>query len=400
MNIFGNSKKNNEYYKIFIAVFLAIVSSILIYFLISNINVVIKFISKIITILMPVIVGIIFAFFFNPIISKLEILFNRNNKINKKNKLGRILGIICTYVTFILLIVLFLRFLVPNLLNSITIMINNFPSYLDRFSKWLFDLCERYNITPTFIEEYVSDINSIIRKIVVPNIDIIINNLAAGISGVIKWFINFIISIIISVYLIYDKEIYGKGLNNILKVYCSKKVYNKIIKIAKDLYKVFGGFMVAKLLDSLIIGIITFVFLVIFRFPYYLLIAFVIGITNIIPFFGPFIGAVPCTILLLMINPTKAFEFIILILLIQQFDGNILGPKLIGDKIGMKSFWVLFSIILFGGLFGVWGMIFAVPIFACIYEAIKDDVQSKLKKNNNKEIVKDTKKIVNKKRTA
>ena len=395
MKLFNSNSKNSDYYKIFIAVFLAIVSSILVYFLIDNFNTVIKFFSRIISILMPVIIGIVFAFFFNPIVTRLEKLFNKKKKIKEKNKLGRILGILCTYVTFIFLIVLFLKFLVPNLLNSITIMINNFPSYLDRFSKWVIDLCERYNITPTFIEEYVSDINSIIRKIVVPNIDIIINNLAAGISGVIKWFINFIISIIISVYLIYDKEIYGKGLNNILKVYCSKKVYNKIVKIAKDLYKVLGGFMVAKLLDSLIIGIITFVFLVIFKFPYYLLIAFVIGITNIIPFFGPFIGAVPCTILLLMINPTKAFEFIILIVLIQQFDGNILGPKLIGDKIGMKSFWVLFSIILFGGLFGVWGMIFAVPIFACIYEAIKDDVESKLKKVINK----DTKSI-NKKRTV
>jgi len=382
MKLFSNSNKNSEYYKIFVAVFLAIVSSILVYFLIDNINTVIGFISKIISILMPVIIGIVFAFFFNPIVSKLERLFNKKIEIKKKNKLGRILGILCTYVIFIFLIILFLKFLVPNLLNSITIMINNFPSYLDSFSNYVRDICEKYNITPTFLEEYVSDINSIIKKIIVPNIDIIINNLAAGISGVINWIINFVISIIISIYLIYDKENYSNGINKLLNAYCSKKVYNKIIKTAKELYRVLGGFMVAKLLDSLIIGIITFIILVIFKFPYSLLIAFVIGVTNIIPFFGPFIGAIPVTIVLLMIDPTKALEFVIIIFLIQQFDGNILGPKLIGDKIGMKSFWVLFSIILFGGLFGVLGMIFAVPIFACIYEAIADDINNKLKKKN------------------
>ena len=255
---------------------------------------------------MPVIAGVIIAFLFNPIVSRLEKNFNRNKKIKKKKNLGRILGILCTYVTLVILLFLAIKFLVPGLLNSITIMINNFPFYLDTFSEWVRDICNKYNITPTFLDEYVSDINSIIKKIIVPNIDIIINNLAAGISGVISFIINFLISIIISVYLIYDKENYAKGIDNLLKAYCSKKLYNKIIKIAKEIYRVLGGFMVAKLIDSLLIGLLTFVILAIFKFPYYLLIAFVIGITNIIPFFGPFIGAIPCTILLLMINPAKA----------------------------------------------------------------------------------------------
>ena len=380
--ILFNKKNNNEYYKLFITLFLTLLCCILVYFAIDNISLVFGFISKLFKILMPVIAGVIIAFLFNPIVSRLEKNFNRNKKIKKKKNLGRILGILCTYVTLVILLFLAIKFLVPGLLNSITIMINNFPFYLDTFSEWVRDICNKYNITPTFLDEYVSDINSIIKKIIVPNIDIIINNLAAGISGVISFIINFLISIIISVYLIYDKENYAKGIDNLLKAYCSKKLYNKIIKIAKEIYRVLGGFMVAKLIDSLLIGLLTFVILAIFKFPYYLLIAFVIGITNIIPFFGPFIGAIPCTILLLMINPAKALEFVIIIFLIQQFDGNILGPKLIGDKIGMKSFWVLFSIILFGGLFGVPGMILAVPIFACIYEAISSNVNSRLKKKN------------------
>jgi len=382
MNLFGKKSKDSDFYKIFIAVFLGIVCSILVFFAIFNIKYVINFIAKVFRILMPVIIGVVFAFLFNPIVSKLEKIFNKKKEIKKKNKLGRILGIVCTYFTFIFLIVCFLKLLVPGLLDNITYLVNNFPTYVEDLSNWIREVCEKYNVTPTFLDEYVSDINSIIKKIVVPNIDIIVNNLAAGISSVIKWIINFILSIIISVYLIYDKENYCKGIDKLLRAYTSKKVYNKIINIGKEIYRVLGGFMVAKLIDSLIIGIITFIALIILGIPYALLIAFVVGVTNIIPFFGPFIGAIPCTILLLMISPARALEFIFLIFLIQQFDGNILGPKLIGDKIGMKSFWVLFSILLFGGLFGIAGMIFAVPIFACIYEAIENSVDKKLKREN------------------
>ncbi len=144
--------------------------------------------------------------------------------------------------------------------------------------------------------------------------------------------------------------------------------------------KVFGGFMVAKIIDSLLIGVITFVILALFKIPYALVISVIVGVTNIIPYFGPFIGAVPCALLLLLIDPTKSLTFVILILLIQQFDGNILGPKLIGNKTGLKSFWVLFSILLFGGLFGFVGMIFGVPIFAVIYSVVANLINKKLAK--------------------
>jgi len=138
--------------------------------------------------------------------------------------------------------------------------------------------------------------------------------------------------------------------------------------------------MVAKIIDSILIGVITFVVISIFKIPYALVISVIVGVTNIIPYFGPFIGAVPCALLLLLISPAKSLTFCILILLIQQFDGNILGPKLIGDRTGMKSFWVLFSILLFGGLFGFVGMIFGVPVFAVIYSVVGNLINKKLAK--------------------
>ncbi len=382
MKFYDKDDNNNNYFKIFLAVFLALVSSIIVYFLFSKIKYLGMFIGKLINILSPVLIGILFAYLLNPFVKKVENLVNKSEKIRSKNKLGRILGIIIVYLIVLILIFLFINFFIPSLLDSINLMINNFPTYLEKASTFLRKVCEKYNINPKFIDEYTTDINALIKKNVVPNIDVIINNLASGISTVIKGLINIIISIIISIYLIFDKEMFVSGTNKVLKAICPEKIYNDILIVSKNVYNLFGGFLVAKGLDSLIIGVITFIILTIFKFPYTLLIAVMVGVTNIIPFFGPFIGAIPSAFLLLMISPPKALEFIIIILIIQQFDGNILSPKMIGDKIGIKSFWVLFAIILFGGLFGFLGMIIAVPLFACIYEFIKHKIEKRLEEKD------------------
>lgn len=383
MRFYEKDSNNYNYFKIFLAIFSAIVSSIIVYFLFYKINYIGAFFNKLISILSPIIIGIVFAFLLNPLVKYIEDWFNKKKKIKEKKKLGRVLGILITYLVVIILIILLIRFFIPNLLNSIDLMIKNVPSYLENVSSFLRKECLKYGINTKFIDEYNTDINDIIKKSVVPNLDVIINNLATGISSVVKAIINVVISIIISIYLIYDKEIFLKGFNDILKAYCPSKIYGDVVAVLKNAYRLFGGFMIAKALDSVIIGIITFIILSIFRIPYALLISLIVGITNIIPFFGPFIGAIPSFVLLLMDNPTKAIEFAILILIIQQFDGNILSPKMIGSKIGLKSFWVLFSIILFGGLFGFVGMIFAVPLGACIYEFLKNKVNKRLDKKNS-----------------
>lgn len=384
MKIYDKNNKNYNYFKIFLAVFAAITCSIIVYFLFSKISYITEFFEKIIKILTPVFIGVLFAYLFNPIVSKIEAYFNKKEKIKNKNKLGRVLGIIITYFVIIVLLLILIRFFVPSVIDSINVMIQNIPKYLENIFNFLKVLCEKYNISPNFIESYRNDINELIKDSVVPNIDVIVNNLTTGITSVIKWVINIIVSIIISIYLIYDKELFASGIDRILKAFCPKKVYDEIVDISKYIYKVFGGFLIAKLIDSLIIGVLTFIVLSIFNIPYALIISLIVGVTNIIPFFGPFIGAIPSGFLLLMIDPTKAIEFGVIILIIQQFDGNVLGPKLIGNKIGIKSFWVLFAILLFGGLYGFMGMILAVPLFACIYELSKSTLKKKEQKNKEK----------------
>ena len=398
MDFYNKNSKDYNYFKIFLAVFSAIACSIILYFLFSKMNYITSFFSKLFNILMPVFIGILFAYLLNPIVIRIERYFNTKEKIKDKKKLGRLLGIIVTYFILAVLVIVFIRFFIPSLLDSINIMFKNIPKYLENIFAFLRRLCEKYNINPKFIDSYRSDINVLIKDSVVPNLDVIINNLATGITSVIKAIINVLVSVIISVYLLYDKELFSRGIDRILKAYFPPKVYDEIINISKYIYKVFGGFLVAKLIDSLIIGVLTFIILSIFRIPYALLIALVVGVTNVIPFFGPFIGAIPSILLLLVISPAKAIEFGIIILVIQQFDGNILGPKLIGNKIGIKSFWVLFAILLFGGLYGFGGMILAVPLFACIHEFARIRIQKRLKDKEINEEVIEVKKVRKKKK--
>ena len=178
------------------------------------------------------------------------------------------------------------------------------------------------------------------------------------------------IGIIVSIYVMYGRETFSRQCKKIVYALFSPKRANLILHLGNKSNEIFGGFVIGKIIDSIIIGIICFVVLSIMKMPYTVLVSVIIGVTNVIPFFGPFIGAIPCSILILLNDPKMGIYFIIFILVLQQFDGNILGPKILGDSTGLSSFWVLFSILLFGGLFGFVGMILAVPVTAVIFDLI------------------------------
>ena len=181
---------------------------------------------------------------------------------------------------------------------------------------------------------------------------------------------NVIVGIIIAIYVLNSKDLFAAQAKKIAYSIFSTEHANLFIKNTRFIHRVFGGFITGKLLDSLIIGMITFVFMSVFDMPYVVLISVIIGVTNFIPFFGPFIGAIPCSFLVLMVSPLKCLYFVIFILILQQFDGNILGPKILGDSTGLSSFWVMFAILIAGGLFGFVGMIIGVPLFAVLYSLI------------------------------
>ena len=296
------------------------------------------------------------------------------NKASFNKKVKRVIGITSTLIVMLALTLLFIKFVIPSFFGSVKTLIKSLPEYNEHiylFAHENFDISKKeFNNVVSKTTNYINDTQISTSKM--------INNIASFSINIFYSFVNIFIGLIVSIYLLYDKEEFIGSTKKVLRVVLKKKSYNEVMDTLKYADKIFGGFLIAKIIDSLIIGFLTFIILSIFSIPYTLIISLIVGITNIIPYFGPIIGAIPCIIFLAIVNPTKSIIFTILVLLIQQFDGNILGPKLIGHKIGMKSFWVLFSILLFGGLFGVAGMIFGVPLFALIFSVAGSKIEKKL----------------------
>lgn len=381
--------KFNQYFYQGLTLFCAIAACIILYFLILRLNIFIDFIVKIFKVLAPIFIGLLFAYLLNPIVTFFEKFIDKNviptlYKNRKANKrMSRVLGIFITYFLVGFIIFLFIQFVIPSFFESLEVMLSNVPVYLNKVYEYLRNIFKNNPDLSIPIETWNTNITDYVTNIVVPSMDTVMNNITTGITGVVRGIINVLIGLIVSVYLIFDKELFLKGTDRVLKVTLPKKVYDTSMTTLSYLDKIFGGFMMAKIIDSLIIGILTFIVASIFQIPYAIIIALIVGITNIIPYFGPFIGAIICGILLILIDPAKCLTFVIIIFLIQQFDGNILGPKLIGNKTGIKSFWVLFSILLFGGLFGFVGMIFGVPVFAVIYSVVNTMINKKLELRKN-----------------
>ena len=200
---------------------------------------------------------------------------------------------------------------------------------------------------------------------------------------------NIVIGIIVSIYLLIDKEKLCALSKKITYGLFNKKHADKIVELVERSNYTFGRFLIGKIIDSLIIGVLTFVILTIFKMPYTILVSVIVGITNIIPFFGPFIGAIPSFIIILFVSPVQAVWFLLIIFVIQQLDGNIIGPKILGDSIGISAFWILFSILVAGKMLGILGMIIGVPLFAIIYSIIKEYIEDKLNKKGLKVETKD-----------
>ena len=210
----------------------------------------------------------------------------------------------------------------------------------------------------------------------------VIMTISMSVYSILRQFWNFIIGFIISIYLIASKELYAAQAKKIVYAFLPLETANRLISNVRFAHKTFGGFFVGKILDSIIIGIICFVIINFLNMPFSVLISVIIGVTNIIPFFGPFLGAIPSILLILFIDPMQALYFLIFVIILQQVDGNIIGPKILGSSTGLSSFWVIFSITLFGGMFGIFGMIIGVPVFAVIFAFFKSLVEFRLTNRN------------------
>lgn len=371
---------NSKYTTISIYSFIVACASIIFYLIASEMTSFQIKVGGIISVLMPFIIGFTMAYLFNFILEFYEENIINFNAINKaRPKFKRFIGLILTYATVALLIFLFLNFVFPQLVSSIMGLVNDIPLYVSNITELFNDFNSKYEIQEGYynilVEQWNKYKDSII-KFATDLIPVLGNIVKTTLSSL--W--NIVLGIIVSIYLLIDKEKFFALNKKITRSMFSESTANRMIELTNRSNNIFGRFLSGKILDSFIIGVLTFVVITIFKMPYTILISFIIAITNIIPFFGPFIGAVPSALIILFVSPIKAFWFVIIILVIQQIDGNIIGPKILGDSLGISAFWILFSLLVGGKIFGFIGLIIGVPLFVFIYSVIKDIVENRLKK--------------------
>ena len=337
--------------------------------------------AKIAHILAPVIYGAVFAYLLNPVYNRVQAVVMKLTKDiipdeTGRKRLGGFLGTLASLCLLIAVVVGLISMLIPQLISSIRGVMETLPSSINNLEIWLEKvLADNPDLEQQVMQHYgaaADYLQNWLTNVVVPNIYRIIGSVSSGVVLVVQAVFDILIGLIVMVYLLNMKEKLLAQAKMIIYGVFPLKIANKVIEEGRYVHQVFGGFIIGKLLDSLIIGLICFVLLGFANMPYVLLVSVIVGVTNVIPFFGPFIGAIPSAFLILLSDPMKCLYFLIFVLLLQQFDGNILGPKILGDSTGLSSFWVLFSILLFGGLMGFVGMIIGVPTFAVIYRLVTE----------------------------
>ena len=337
--------------------------------------------AKIAHILAPVIYGAVFAYLLNPVYNRVQAAVMKLTKDiipdeKGRKRLGGFLGTLASMCLLVAVVVGLISMLIPQLISSIRGVMETLPSSINNLEIWLEKiLADNPDLEQQVMQHYgaaADYLQNWLTNVVVPNIYRIIGSVPSGVVLVVRAVFDILIGLIVMVYLLNMKEKLLAQAKMIIYGVFPLKIANKVIEEGRYVHQVFGGFIIGKLLDSLIIGLICFVLLGFANMPYVLLVSVIVGVTNVIPFFGPFIGAIPSAFLILLSDPMKCLYFLIFVLLLQQFDGNILGPKILGDSTGLSSFWVLFSILLFGGLMGFVGMIIGVPTFAVMYRLVTE----------------------------
>lgn len=371
---------NNKYATIAMYAFLVICGSILLYLGISHITLIKGSVNDFIGTLQPFIIGGALSYLLNFILRFYEdkILSHNFFKMLKKSY-KRSVGLLLTYITASIITYLFIQFVLPQLVDSIVGLVNSIPEYLNELTRVTNNIFDNLNLQPEYINLITDKFGESVTYIItmISNLIPVIGNFVVGATSSI---LNIIIGIIISIYILIDKEKFMALGKKVVYALCSKEKAKFILRLATQSNMTFSRFIGGKILDSFIIGVLTFLILTIFKMPYVLLISVIVGVTNIIPFFGPFIGGIPATIIILFVSPIQALWFIVIIVVIQQIDGNIIGPKILGDSIGISAFWILFSLLVAAKFMGFVGMIIGVPLFAIFYSIIKEIIEEKLAK--------------------
>ena len=372
-----------------ITAFCVIAAATIFYMALNYLDLLKSALASLIRVLSPFIWGLVIAYLLSPLVKLLQKkafgpLFEKifAKRPEKGSKAARILADVFAEIIMLALITGLFFLIIPQLYSSIETIVINSPTYIESLTNWVNKMLTDFPEVRDYVVGMLGDVNtdliSWLQTTILPRLGSLLSNVGTGVRYVVTGVYNLVIGIIVSVYLLSNTETFIASAKRILYSIMSVDTAKRFLNILRFADRTFIGFINGKLLDSAIIGLICYIGCSILNMPYALLVSVMIGITNIIPFFGPLIGAVPSALIILMVDPVKCLVFVIFVILLQQLDGNIIGPKILGNSVGINGFWVMFSIIIGAGFFGFWGMVLGVPVFVVIYTIIKESVRRKL----------------------
>lgn len=400
----GKKKEKNwdlkQYLVIALLTFITVCCCILFFFMIYRYNGFAGFWRHLIWILQPITIGVVLAYLLNPVMKFIEkyllkLLVPHMKRQNRAKKTARGIAIAGALLFLAGVIVLFASVVVPSVARSIQNIALGFPDEINRLIDWVEDFTKGDSKVAEMVGDGIETVSEMLQNYieteVLPQVQVYLMSITNGVIYGVKILTNVLVGVIVSVYVLSSKELFAGQAKKIIYAVFKPMRANIIVDTIRKSNQIFGGFISGKLLDSAIIGVLTYVVLAIMKMPDAMLLAVIIGVTNIIPFFGPFIGAVPSFIIVVLQNPIQGLYLLIFIFILQQIDGNIIGPKILGESTGITPFWVVTSILVFGGLWGLPGMLLGVPVTAVLQYIVRNLLAYALEKRG---LVSDTESYV------
>ena len=372
-------ERNNRYFTVAVYAFGVIAAAMVFFFSLRYPEKIQGGLRHSIAVLAPVIWGFVIAFCLNPLMCFLEkkALYRVFNKPQQK-QLHRVIALVLTYVIFLGALTLFCIMVVPSLISSITDLINNIQGYYNSGMKMATELLTRYHISTEVLEPF-KDIGNKLVGLAVKVMQSMLPQLYGVTLSVTSALTNVFIGLVFSIYMLASKDLFVRQFKRVLYAFVRPRPRARILRVATLANDTFGNYIFGHVIDSLIIGAICYIVMLIFGWPYPELVSVIVGVTNMIPFFGPIIGGAPSVLLILLVNPWQALFFAIFIIILQQIDGNFIGPRIIGPRVGLSAFWVMFSVVVGGSLFGFVGMLIGVPIFAVFYTLMRSYLDRRIR---------------------
>ena len=375
-------KKNSKYFTITVYAVIGFLICALLVKIIFDFSNVWNGVRVVIGVLSPFVIGAIFAYLINPMYKFFDVtFFGKWLHMKKKRNLRKTLSLLISYIIVLGILGVLIYVIVPQFISSISSLIGTIGTFSKTVTTWIDGIQEHFkNLNLEFLTD---NINNLLPKLMTKLQEwggSLLSGVVSTGVGVVSGIIKFILSIFVSIYILSDKINLEKGLRNVYYAYFKPETASNISRMTRECSNIFSNFFTGKIFDSLIVGILCGIMMLILRLPYALLVSVLVGVTNVIPYFGPFIGAIPSILIMLMTGWKEALIFTIMIIVLQQIDGNIIGPKIIGDSTGLSPIWVLFAITIGSWVGGVFGMLFGVPVMAVIGHIAEEVINNRLEK--------------------